>query len=125
MFPSKSHNLRYQVSLLDVACPYATVGVWDSFGTERFNISQNIQKTSISSSGEPLLANHTGKCVSFRATKGCEGADAQIRVPTMDLKCNELVTPDVIGYCECENDVEEKCTKFLVELRDMRENFGN
>merc|ERR1712232_507299 len=37
--------------MLDLACDYVTVGVWDAFGTERMNITRNVQKQRIDHKG--------------------------------------------------------------------------
>lgn len=44
-------KINFDVHMLDMACDYVTVGVWDAFGTERMNITRNIQKQRIDHKG--------------------------------------------------------------------------
>ena len=39
------------VHLLDISCDFVTVGVWDAFGTDRMNITRNVQKQRIDHKG--------------------------------------------------------------------------
>jgi len=39
-----SLRINFDVHMLDMACEFVTVGVWDAFGTERMNITRNVQK---------------------------------------------------------------------------------
>lgn len=45
-------RINFDVSMIDMDCDHVTVGVWDSFGTERVNISRGIQKQRIDHAGK-------------------------------------------------------------------------
>jgi len=45
-------RINFDVHMLDMACEHLTVGVWDAFGTDRMNITKDVQKQRI---------DHTGK----------------------------------------------------------------
>jgi len=45
-------RINFDVTMLDMACDHVTVGVWDAFGTERMNITKNIQKQRIDHKGK-------------------------------------------------------------------------
>eukprot|EP00401_Gymnodinium_catenatum_P030103 CAMPEP_0117459772 /NCGR_PEP_ID=MMETSP0784-20121206/1654_1 /TAXON_ID=39447 /ORGANISM="" /LENGTH=464 /DNA_ID=CAMNT_0005253403 /DNA_START=73 /DNA_END=1467 /DNA_ORIENTATION=+ len=45
-------RINFDVHMLDMACDHVTVGVWDAFGTERMNITRNIQKQRIDHRGQ-------------------------------------------------------------------------
>jgi len=45
-------RINFDVHMLDMACDHLTVGVWDAFGTERMNITRNIQKQRIDHRGQ-------------------------------------------------------------------------
>lgn len=44
-------RINFDVHMLDMSCDHVTVGVWDAFGTERMNITHNIQKQRIDHKG--------------------------------------------------------------------------
>eukprot|EP00934_Nitzschia_sp_Nitz4_P006216 Nitzschia sp. Nitz4//scaffold145_size56662//23363//25084//NITZ4_006556-RA/size56662-snap-gene-0.92-mRNA-1//-1//CDS//3329536574//6206//frame0 len=44
-------QLNFNVTLLDVHCDYVTVDVWDALGTNRQNVTKNIEKWQVSSDG--------------------------------------------------------------------------
>lgn len=44
-------RINFDVHMLDMACEFVTVGVWDAFGTERMNITRNVQKQRIDHKG--------------------------------------------------------------------------
>lgn len=44
-------RIGFDVTMLDMACDHVTVGVWDAFGTERMNITRDIQKQRIDHKG--------------------------------------------------------------------------
>eukprot|EP00913_Durusdinium_trenchii_P019569 g18396.t1 len=44
-------TITFDVTMLDMSCDHVTVGVWDAFGTERMNITKNIQKQRIDHKG--------------------------------------------------------------------------
>jgi len=44
-------QINFDVSMLDIACDYVTVGAWDAFGTERMNLTRNVQKQRIDHKG--------------------------------------------------------------------------
>lgn len=46
-----SLRINFDVHLLDLACEFVTVGVWDAFGTERMNITRDITKQRIDHKG--------------------------------------------------------------------------
>lgn len=45
-------RINFDVHMFDLACDHVTVGVWDSFGTDRHNITKNIQKQRIDHKGQ-------------------------------------------------------------------------
>lgn len=45
-------RINFDVHMLDIACDYVTVGVWDAFGTERMNITRNVFKQRIDHRGK-------------------------------------------------------------------------
>lgn len=45
-------KINFDVSMLDMNCDYVTVGVWDAFGSERMNITRNIEKQRIDHKGD-------------------------------------------------------------------------
>merc|ERR1719183_991264 len=45
-------RINFDVHMMDLACDYVAVGVWDAFGTERMNITGNVQKQRIDHKGE-------------------------------------------------------------------------
>lgn len=45
-------RINFDVHMLDLACEYVTVGVWDAFGTDRMNITKNVQKQRIDHKGQ-------------------------------------------------------------------------
>lgn len=45
-------RINFDVHMLDMACEFVTVGVWDAFGTERMNITKNVQKQRIDHKGD-------------------------------------------------------------------------
>eukprot|EP00931_Biecheleriopsis_adriatica_P076051 TRINITY_DN49800_c0_g1_i1.p1 TRINITY_DN49800_c0_g1~~TRINITY_DN49800_c0_g1_i1.p1 ORF type:complete len:468 (-),score=105.65 TRINITY_DN49800_c0_g1_i1:66-1469(-) len=44
-------KINFDVTMLDIDCEHVSVGVWDAFGTERFNISKNVQKQRVDHKG--------------------------------------------------------------------------
>jgi len=44
-------RINFDVHMLDISCDHVTVGVWDAFGTERMNITRNVQKQRIDHKG--------------------------------------------------------------------------
>jgi len=45
-------RINFDIHMFDLACDHATVGVWDSFGNDRQNITKNVQKQRIDHKGE-------------------------------------------------------------------------
>lgn len=45
-------RINFDVHMLDLSCDYVTVGVWDAFGTDRMNITKNVQKQRIDHEGK-------------------------------------------------------------------------
>eukprot|EP01062_Namystynia_karyoxenos_P058731 TRINITY_DN50213_c0_g1_i1.p2 TRINITY_DN50213_c0_g1~~TRINITY_DN50213_c0_g1_i1.p2 ORF type:complete len:518 (+),score=126.60 TRINITY_DN50213_c0_g1_i1:82-1554(+) len=45
-------RINFDIHVHDLACEYTSVGVWDSFGTDRINLSTNIYKQRIDHTGE-------------------------------------------------------------------------
>mmetsp|Transcript_20038 Transcript_20038/g.52810 ORF Transcript_20038/g.52810 Transcript_20038/m.52810 type:complete len:465 (+) Transcript_20038:458-1852(+) len=45
-------KINFDVTMLDMACDHVTVGVWDAFGSERMNITRNVQKQRIDHKGK-------------------------------------------------------------------------
>jgi thiol-disulfide isomerase/thioredoxin len=45
-------KINFDVHMLDMTCDHVTVGVWDAFGSERMNITKNIQKQRIDHKGQ-------------------------------------------------------------------------
>eukprot|EP00933_Yihiella_yeosuensis_P037002 TRINITY_DN30844_c0_g2_i1.p1 TRINITY_DN30844_c0_g2~~TRINITY_DN30844_c0_g2_i1.p1 ORF type:complete len:470 (-),score=67.94 TRINITY_DN30844_c0_g2_i1:70-1479(-) len=48
----ESLKINFDITMLDMACEFCTVGVWDAFGTERMNVTKNIQKQRIDHKGD-------------------------------------------------------------------------
>mmetsp|Transcript_126125 Transcript_126125/g.315204 ORF Transcript_126125/g.315204 Transcript_126125/m.315204 type:complete len:469 (-) Transcript_126125:132-1538(-) len=46
-----SLRINFDVHMLDVACDYVTVGLWDAFGTEKMNVTRNVLKQRIDHKG--------------------------------------------------------------------------
>jgi len=44
-------RINFDVHMLDLSCDYVTVGVWDAFGTDKMNITKNVQKQRIDHTG--------------------------------------------------------------------------
>lgn len=44
-------KINFDVTMYDMLCDHVTVGVWDAFGTERMNITRNVQKQRIDHKG--------------------------------------------------------------------------
>eukprot|EP01060_Flectonema_neradi_P012648 TRINITY_DN1940_c2_g1_i2.p1 TRINITY_DN1940_c2_g1~~TRINITY_DN1940_c2_g1_i2.p1 ORF type:complete len:373 (+),score=65.50 TRINITY_DN1940_c2_g1_i2:66-1121(+) len=44
-------KINFDISLNDMDCDHVTVGVWDSFGSDRLNITRNIQKQKLDHQG--------------------------------------------------------------------------
>lgn len=44
-------RINFDVHMLDIACEHVAVGVWDAFGTDRMNITHNVQKQRIDHKG--------------------------------------------------------------------------
>merc|ERR1719330_2103172 len=45
-------QINFDVQMLDMNCDHVTVGVWDSFGTEKMNITKNVLKQRIDHKGD-------------------------------------------------------------------------
>lgn len=45
-------KINFDVTMIDIDCEHVTVGVWDAFGTERFNITKNIKKQTVDHKGD-------------------------------------------------------------------------
>merc|ERR1719409_2433815 len=45
-------RINFDVHMFDLACDHVTVGVWDAFGTDRQNITKNVQKQRIDHKGQ-------------------------------------------------------------------------
>jgi len=45
-------KINFDVHMLDISCDHITVGVWDSFGTDKMNITKNVQKQRIDHKGD-------------------------------------------------------------------------
>eukprot|EP01063_Lacrimia_lanifica_P022762 TRINITY_DN30294_c0_g1_i1.p1 TRINITY_DN30294_c0_g1~~TRINITY_DN30294_c0_g1_i1.p1 ORF type:complete len:505 (+),score=234.88 TRINITY_DN30294_c0_g1_i1:94-1515(+) len=45
-------KINFDVTLHDLPCSYVSVGVWDSFGSDRLNITKNVQKQKIDHEGK-------------------------------------------------------------------------
>lgn len=44
-------KIHFDISMIDMDCDHLTVGIWDAFGTERFNISRDIRKQRVDHTG--------------------------------------------------------------------------
>mmetsp|Transcript_15615 Transcript_15615/g.33927 ORF Transcript_15615/g.33927 Transcript_15615/m.33927 type:complete len:468 (-) Transcript_15615:287-1690(-) len=44
-------RINFDVEMIDINCDHVTVGVWDAFGTEKMNVSANVQKQRIDHKG--------------------------------------------------------------------------
>ena len=45
-------QINFDISMSDMECEHITVGVWDSFGSDRLNITRNIQKQKLDHEGK-------------------------------------------------------------------------
>merc|ERR1719262_17169 len=45
-------RINFDVHMFDLACDHVTVGVWDAFGSDRQNITKNVQKQRIDHKGK-------------------------------------------------------------------------
>eukprot|EP01065_Artemidia_motanka_P010726 TRINITY_DN15740_c0_g1_i1.p1 TRINITY_DN15740_c0_g1~~TRINITY_DN15740_c0_g1_i1.p1 ORF type:complete len:473 (+),score=171.29 TRINITY_DN15740_c0_g1_i1:64-1482(+) len=45
-------RINFDIHMHDLACDYVSVGVWDSFGSDRLNITRNIQKQRVDHEGK-------------------------------------------------------------------------
>lgn len=45
-------RVNFDVHMLDISCDHVTVGMWDAFGTDRMNVTKNVQKQRIDHKGE-------------------------------------------------------------------------
>ncbi len=41
----KQLRINFDILMHDLACKHLTIGIWDSFGSERLNITSNIVKS--------------------------------------------------------------------------------
>ena len=48
-------RLNFNITMLDVHCDYVTVDVWDALGTNRQNVTKNVEKWQISEDGGTKL----------------------------------------------------------------------
>mmetsp|Transcript_20304 Transcript_20304/g.36885 ORF Transcript_20304/g.36885 Transcript_20304/m.36885 type:complete len:469 (+) Transcript_20304:63-1469(+) len=71
-------QINFDVTMLDMACEFVTVGVWDAFGTDRMNITKNIKKQRIS---------HTG---SFKGAPYTEDELVELEFSNMNITAEEL-----------------------------------
>eukprot|EP00755_Sulcionema_specki_P027770 Sspe_Gene.88451::Locus_60475_Transcript_1_1_Confidence_1.000_Length_850::g.88451::m.88451/K20367/ERGIC3, ERV46; endoplasmic reticulum-Golgi intermediate compartment protein 3 len=44
-------RINFDITMFDLACDYVSVGVWDSFGSDRLNITKNIMKQKLDHMG--------------------------------------------------------------------------
>lgn len=54
-----SLQINFDVTMLDIVCDHVTVGVWDAFGTERMNVTKDVQKQRIDHKGVRKGAPYT------------------------------------------------------------------
>jgi len=52
-------RINFDIQMFDLACDYVSVGVWDSFGSDRLNITRNIQKQRIDHAGKDKGHSYT------------------------------------------------------------------
>ncbi|KAJ9438470.1 Protein disulfide-isomerase 5-4 [Diplonema papillatum] len=52
-------KINFDVTMHDLDCSHVTVGVWDSFGSDRLNISRNIQRQRINHEGSDIGRPYT------------------------------------------------------------------
>jgi len=45
-------RINFDVHMLDISCDHVTVGMWDAFGTDRMNVTKNVQKQRIDHKGD-------------------------------------------------------------------------
>jgi len=45
-------RINFDVHMLDMNCDHVTVGVWDAFGSDRMNITKNVQKQRVDHKGQ-------------------------------------------------------------------------
>lgn len=47
-----SLRINFDVHMMEINCDHVTVGIWDSFGTEKMNVTQNVVKQRIDHNGD-------------------------------------------------------------------------
>lgn len=52
-------RINFDVHMLDMNCDHVTVGVWDAFGSDRMNITKNVQKQRIDHMGQDKGHSYT------------------------------------------------------------------
>jgi thiol-disulfide isomerase/thioredoxin len=52
-------RINFDLTMFDMACEHVTVGVWDAFGTDRQNITRNVQKQRIDHKGKNKGVQYT------------------------------------------------------------------
>ena len=49
-------RLNFNITMLDLHCDYVSVDVWDALGTNRQNVTKNVEKWQISDNGERMYS---------------------------------------------------------------------
>ena len=57
-------KIKFDLTMHDIACDHIYVGAWDSFGTDRLNITKGITMTPLSEAGNGVEG--TSSWISFR-----------------------------------------------------------
>jgi len=71
-------QINFDVYMLDMACDFVTVGVWDAFGTDRMNITKNILKQRVT---------HDGK---FKGSPYTEDELVELEFSNLNMTAEEL-----------------------------------
>ena len=48
-------RLNFNITLLDLHCDYVSVDVWDALGTNRQNVTKNVDKWQLDETGRPRI----------------------------------------------------------------------
>lgn len=75
-------RINFDVHMLDMGCDHVSVGIWDAFGSDRMNITRNVQKQKI---------DHTGK---DKGRPYTEDELVELEFASMEFSKDELAEVD-------------------------------
>mmetsp|Transcript_11837 Transcript_11837/g.33977 ORF Transcript_11837/g.33977 Transcript_11837/m.33977 type:complete len:483 (-) Transcript_11837:947-2395(-) len=85
-------RLNFNITMLDVHCDYVTVDVWDALGTNRQNVTKNVEKWQLSEDG------------STRLFSGRNREQRELRHEEHDQTLEEMHEEDGVHAMELNND---------------------